>query len=148
MLKEIFINPQGPSTNTNLLASPLKSMYILPCLLCGIFLEVVLKAVLVSPFELPHEKIVYWKVPLSVGSSCLWLGLVLIQSFCKQGSCMKPHFLWLFLCRFAGISCFGFLHAEVCVSVESLLVTVFVRAYHLWYWCFPYHVKLKFGKLD
>lgn len=66
MLKEIFISPQGPPTSTNLLASPLKSMHILPSLLCGIFLEVVLKAVLVSPFELPHEKIVYCK------SHCQW----------------------------------------------------------------------------
>lgn len=33
-----------------------KSMHTLPCHLCGIFLEVVLKAILVSPFELQHEK--------------------------------------------------------------------------------------------
>lgn len=61
---------------------------------------------------------------------------------------MKPHFfLCHFLFRFAGISCFGFPHAEVCVSVDSLFVTVFVFAYNLWYLCFPYHIRLKFVKI-
>lgn len=36
-------------TNTSLIAS-------LPCLICVIFLQVVLKAICVSPFELQHEK--------------------------------------------------------------------------------------------
>lgn len=60
---------------------------------------------------------------------------------------MKPHFLCLFLCRFAGISWFGFPHAEVCVSVDSLFITIFVFADNLRYLCFPYHIRLKFVKI-